>query len=392
MLIHLSKRCQYEYLPLRILFHTISAMVETLPQLDRTPEIITPQKELIIARDRGPCVGVNMALDITTEILDLVDGRESVYANHDPVHNDPILEEYKERGLVIEPEVQNVPPGSIFIFSAHGARPSLVTEAINRNLIPINVECTFVTKDRRYIGKAIQEGYYIIFLGSKTEDKETGKKNWHPEPIATLGDFDHSFFSLINIKSDTEIDETDVEEDDDKVEDIPLDKPIKVFNQTTLSTIQVVKRTKEISALLGVPLPLPEGICYATDNRQTSLREDVFGDSDKNPDKLIVIGSKTSNNTKELAEIGHGFINKENTYQIDTAEELQDQWFKEVTRVGLTSGASVLERFTEPVIEWFRKRGYEIKLEPSREKNASLRGPDLSELKTHLKQKYPETN
>lgn len=325
-------------------------------------------RELIIAGDMGPCGGVNMALKVTTEVLDLVEGRESVFANHDPVHNDPILEEYKSRGLVIEPDVTKVPEGGIYIFSAHGAPPSVVETARQNGLLTVNVECQFVNRARKRATEAISKGEHVVYFGAEN----------HPEPIAVQQDLPADGITFININSDERT-------------PLPHHKPIRVLSQTTLSTRRILERKEQLEEEMGRELPPIIGICTATDVRQKAVREGIFGDPESRPERLVVVGSKGSHNSHELTKIGIEHLGEGNAVQIDSASQLDEAWFSDVQRVGLTSGASVLDRFTEPVIEWFRKRGFTIKKLVGVERDLTFPGPDLTELKAHLQNKYGTT-
>ncbi len=322
-------------------------------------------KELIIAGDKGPCGGVNMALDTTTRVLDIVEGREAVYANHNPVHNDPILQEYKERGLVVEPDIESIPEGSIYILSAHGTPPSFMETAAKKGLLVVNVECQYVSKVRRRAESSIDKNEHVVYFGARN----------HPEPAAVLRDLDPNGYTFVDI-------------DDNGPTQIPDGTPIRVLNQTTLSTTAVYARRHRLETQLGIKLPEPIGICYATDNRQRAVRDGIFGDNNSRPDALVVVGSRDSHNSKELTKIGAEVLGADKAFQIDEAEELREEWFREATRVGLTSGASVLDRFTEPVIAWFKNKGYKINLLPSTERELMFKGPSIENLRAHLERKY----
>jgi 4-hydroxy-3-methylbut-2-en-1-yl diphosphate reductase len=340
-------------------------MLETLRDTQAPSEILKPQRELLIAGDRGPCGGVNMAIDTTFQVLDLVAGRENVYANNPPVHNKPIMEEFAQRGLIIEPDVNQLPQGSIYLLSAHGTPPSLTETASSLGLIVVNVECQYVSTVRRREESAIAKGQHVAYFGAKD----------HPEPQAVLKDLPPEGITFIDIHSD-------------EFTPIPHHRPVIVLNQTTLSTKDIQSRKRELEEELQRELPDPKGICYATDNRQNAVRFGLFGDLDKKADTLVVVGSSTSHNSQELKNIGVLELGEENSYLIDSPDELNEDWFRDSRIVGLTSGASVIDRYSEPVIEWFRERGFKLTLAPGKEKDLIFKGPSLEALRLHLSKKY----
>ncbi len=343
-------------------------MIEVLTETAPTPEIIGSKKELIIAGDKGPCGGVNMAIDTTFQVLDLVGGREKVYANNPPVHNDPILKEFEERKLEVEADVDKIPPGSIYLLSAHGTAPSLTETAKEKGLVVVNVECQYVSKVRRRAEDSISKGEYVIYFGASD----------HPEPRAIIKDLESTGgIKFVNIHND-------------EIIELPHHMPIRVLNQTTLSTEEIKKRKKSLEEELGREIPNPIGICYATDSRQIAVRNGIFGNPEKPVEALVVVGSTNSHNSKELRKIGSEILGEDHTFLVDKPDELREEWFEEVNRVGFTSGASVIDRFSEPVMAWFKDRGYRIDIEsvPSTEKELMFRGPDLTKLKQHLEIKY----
>lgn len=326
-----------------------------------TPEIYLPQKELIIAGDRGPCGGVNMAIDTTFQVLDLVNGRKPVYANNPPVHNDLILDEFKSRGLLIEPDLDNIPDESILLLSAHGTPPSLTETAKLKGIIVVNAECQYVSKVRRRAEGAITKVEHVIYFGAEG----------HPEPKAVLADLPADAITFVNIH-------------DQAAPILPHHGKIRVLNQTTLSTNEISKRKNLLEKETNTDLPDPIGICYATDNRQRAVREGIFGNPSKPIDRLVVVGSKTSHNSKELRNIGNETLGENYSYLVNGPQDLDEDQFRDATRVGLTSGASVMDKYTEPVIRWFKEKGYRLTFLQGTERELFFKGPSLEELKTHL--------
>lgn len=305
-----------------------------IPEVSRYPFSV---QETVVAGDLGQCGGVRMALKVTKDLLEYADGKIPIYANNAPVHNKLITEAFQAKGLVIEPEIDKILPNSIWILSAHGTSPEIVTKAKGKGILVVNVECPLVTRVRKEAARAEEKGEHVVYRGAKN----------HPEPSAILG-------GLKNPQSATFItDETDF-----STVRLPSERPIRVLNQTTLSTRGIkieIDKLRDLNP--GIKIPDPMGICYATDNRQDSLYG-IFSNPQKPIDFLVVVGSKNSHNSQELKNIGVGFLGKDKAVLVDSPDEINPVWFSEnIKRVGLTSGASVLDEYTIEILEWFRKRG-----------------------------------
>jgi len=310
--------------------------------IDRTPKqesIRSPYsvQEVVIAGVLGPCGGVRTAVKTTEIILDYVKKREPVYANNDPIHNRLITESFKARGLIIEPVIDRIPDGSIWITSAHGEDTNQVREANAKGLRKVKTECRLVTGVKTRAIQAEERGDLVVYRG--TTD--------HPEPRAIQSVIkEDANFIFVNEK--TELDQVS----------LPDNRPITVLNQTTLSTRGVIEEINVLRILYpDKKIPNPAGICYATDNRQDSLYE-LFSMGVKPIDFLIVVGSQNSHNSKELRKIGEDFLGEENSRLVDSPDDIDPAWFTgDIKRVGLTSGASALDDYTVANLEWFWNRG-----------------------------------
>lgn len=299
--------------------------------IDITPEVITkfPVEEILVAGNRGPCGGVNMALEAVNQVLNIVAGRETVYTNWDIVNNRPIMEELKSRGLVsFRNDWSLVPDETVVFFSAHGIPPYYHEIAKRKNLLVIDVTCQLVTRVHNLVKKADREGKHIIYIGV----------NRHPETVGVIGEVDPKNITLV--------------QDINDVENLRLsaNKNKVVYSQTTLLPDEVV----EIEQALQQEVPQTEvpnrlDICYAMFNRQAAVEQLL----QKGIDCLLVVGSKHSHNSQELRHKGEkaGIP----AFSVDRPEEIDIEWFTgNIRTVGLTAGASVLERFTEDVLSWFK--------------------------------------
>ena len=332
-------------------------------------------QEVVVAGDLGPCGGVRMALKVTKDLLEYADGRIPAYANNAPVHNKLITEAFQAQGLVIEPEVDKILPNSIWILSAHGTPPEIVAKAREKGILVVNVECPLVTKVRREAVRAEEKGEHLVYRGAKN----------HPEPRAILG-------GLRNPQSATFItDETDLRD-----VRLPTGTSIRVLNQTTLSTRGVKNEVNQLQTLNpGIEIPDPMGICYATDNRQDSLYG-LFSDPQRPIDFLVVVGSQNSHNSQELRNIGVGFLGEDKAVLVDSSADIDPVWFSEdIKRVGLTSGASVIDEYTVEVLEWFRRKSSRLtfligKEDDPRYEDLTFLAPkqDIAAVKNYINQKY----
>lgn len=323
--------------------------------------------ELVVAGDKGPCGGVNMAIATTREILEIVAQREPVFANNPPVHNDLVAEEFKSLGLIIEPNLDNIPERAILILSAHGTQPSVVERLREKNLV-VNTECQLVGRNRRNVQNAIQRGEIPLYFGV----------NGHPETQATIGDVKEQ---VIFVGSNSDLGEVE----------IPFGKKIRTVNQTTLSGRMVQGDADKLRDLNpDAQIEDPIGLCDATDNRQLAV-ESLFSDPQKPIDFLIVVGSPKSQNSQELRNIGSIFLGAERSRLINGPSDIDFSWFsKNIQRVGLTSGASVLDKYTDDVLKWFGSRGVIFTFLKGREKSLTFKKPeqDIEAIRQYIRQKY----
>lgn len=288
-------------------------------------------KEVLVSGNRGACGGVNMALEAVDQVLDIVDGREKVYTNWDIVNNTPIMEQLNLRGLVsVKNNWDLVPDGSVVFFSAHGVPPSFYQIAQEKRLHLIDATCQLVNRVHTLVKNAQRDGKHIVYVGVQN----------HPETVGVMGEIEN--ISLVEDMEDIE-----------KLE--LLGKSAVVYSQTTLSTAEIRQKLQKLKEKFpDIEIPSRLDICYAADNRQQAVDELI-----KLVDLLVIVGSKHSHNSEELRRIGERATMP--AFLIDSPLEIERQWFsKNIMRVGLSSGASVLEASTEKVLDWFRSQDIKI--------------------------------
>jgi len=279
---------------------------------------------VVLEQPRGFCAGVVRAIDIVDRALEKY-GRP-VYVRHEIVHNRHVVDGLKAKGAVFVEELSEVPEGALTVFSAHGVARSVVQEAKRRGLPVLDATCPLVSKVHAQGKHYVNKGRALVLIGHAG----------HPEVEGTMGQVTGPVYLVAN--------EADVD-----ALDLPLDAPLAYVTQTTLS----VDDTKNIIAALkarfsDVVGPDTADICYATQHRQSSVR-----DLCKVADMILVVGAKNSSNSNRLREIGveEGLP----SYLIADGSELDPAWLKGAEVIGLTAGASAPEELVLGVIDALRQ-------------------------------------
>jgi 4-hydroxy-3-methylbut-2-en-1-yl diphosphate reductase len=280
--------------------------------------------KVILAQPRGFCAGVVRAIEIVERALQKFG--PPVYVRHEIVHNKHVVESLKAKGARFVEDLSEVPPNAVTIFSAHGVAKSVEEEAASRNLPVLNATCPLVTKVHNQGKRYVAQGRRLILIGHAG----------HPEVEGTMGQIADPV-TLVQTEGDVA-----------KL-DIPPDTPVAYVTQTTLS----VDDTRGIIAALhsrftNIVGPETRDICYATQNRQTAVRE-----LSKLVDVILVVGAKNSSNSNRLREIGEEAGTP--SYLIADGSELDPSWFRNAKTVGITAGASAPEVLVEDVIDALRR-------------------------------------
>jgi 4-hydroxy-3-methylbut-2-enyl diphosphate reductase len=301
--------------------------------------------KVILAQPRGFCAGVVRAIEIVERALQKYG--PPVYVRHEIVHNKHVVESLKAKGARFVEELSEVPPNSVTIFSAHGVAKSVEDEASSRDLPVLNATCPLVTKvhnqGKRYVG----QGRKLILIGHAG----------HPEVEGTMGQISAP---VILVQNEADVARLDLAED----------TPVAYVTQTTLS----VDDTQGIIAALqrrfkDIVGPETRDICYATQNRQSAVRE-----LSKLVDVILVVGATNSSNSNRLREIG----SEEGvpSYLIADGSELDARWLAGATTVGITAGASAPEVLVEDVIDRLRRLGpVDVSVMSGREERIEFRLP-----------------
>jgi len=277
--------------------------------------------KIILANPRGFCAGVNMAIECLDKAISMFGS--NIYVYHEIVHNKYVVEKFTGQGVTFVDHIDEVPVGSILLYSAHGVSPEIRDQSRKRNLQTIDATCPLVTKVHLEAVKYARDGYHIVLIGHEG----------HDEVIGTMGEAPASI-TLV--------------EDPADVDRLSFEPGVKIayLTQTTLSVeeagrviVALKKRFPEIES------PPKEDICYATTNRQDAVKKLA-----QRSDVVIVLGSQNSSNSRRLQEIGASF-NKP-SHLIDGAEEMKREWFRDCSTVLITAGASAPEVVVQDCIRW----------------------------------------
>lgn len=284
----------------------------------RQPASIAAVK-ILLANPRGFCAGVRMAIQVVDEVLRAKG--PPIYVFHEIVHNRHVVDDFRRRGVVFVESIEDVPTGSIVVFSAHGVSPAVREAAARRNLRPVDATCPLVTKVHNEVVRYARDGYHIVFIGHRDHQEAIGTVGEAPDSITVVED-EHEAASV----------------------DLPTSKKLAYVTQTTLS---VTDAQRVIDALKKrfphIKPPPKDDICYATTNRQEAVS--VLSSE---ADLVLVVGSKNSSNSNRLVDRAKEAGTK--GFLIDDASELRDEWFEGVKTVLVTAGASAPDHLVEELI------------------------------------------
>ncbi|HWI78618.1 MAG TPA: 4-hydroxy-3-methylbut-2-enyl diphosphate reductase [Ramlibacter sp.] len=282
--------------------------------------------EILLAEPRGFCAGVDRAIEIVERALEKFG--PPIYVRHEIVHNTYVVDDLKAKGAIFIEELDDVPPGSTVVFSAHGVSKAVQAEARERGLDIFDATCPLVSKVHIEVAKLAREGYEFIMIGHKG----------HPEVEGTMGQVDHGIHLVEDVA------------DVASVRPAQADK-LALVTQTTLSVDDAAQiKTALRERFPNIREPKQQDICYATQNRQDAVKV-MSGQVDV----LIVVGSPTSSNSNRLAELARKL--GVDSYMVDNAGELKPEWLEGKARVGLTAGASAPEVLVEQVVARIKSLG-----------------------------------
>lgn len=290
-------------------------------------------KKIVLATPRGFCAGVDRAIHVVEKALEKFGA--PIYVRHEIVHNQFVVDTLKAKGVIFVDEVNEVPEGSVVIFSAHGVAEHIYADAEARHLQVLDASCPLVLKVHYSAKRHYNAGRHIILIGHAG----------HAEVEGTLGQLPEGAITLIRNEADI----ANVK--------VPEDKELAYITQTTLS----VAETRKIIEVLKNKFPKIIGpdagdLCYATGNRQAAVL-----DLCSKVDMLLVVGAKNSSNSSRLMELGLEQGIK--SHLIATVNDLDPTWFENIENVGISSGASAPEVLVQEVVDWIKQKFGPIEVE-----------------------------
>jgi 4-hydroxy-3-methylbut-2-enyl diphosphate reductase len=293
------------------------------PSRNPTP---APFAEIVLAGPRGFCAGVERAIEIVEQALEVVG--LPIYVRREIVHNRHVVEALREKGAVFVDELDEVPEGATVIFSAHGVSPAVREAATSRNLRVIDATCPLVTKVHLEAIRYARDGRTIVLVGHAD----------HDEVIGTLGEAPRRIVVIDSVE---------------EAERLVVEDPQKVayLTQTTLSVddtkavIEVLRR--RFPAILG---PSRDDICYATQNRQAAVKQLA-----NDVDLVLVLGAANSSNANRLREVAEALGTPARL--INDVRDIRPEWLEGCRRIGVTAGASTPEFLVREVVDYLGERG-----------------------------------
>lgn len=305
--------------------------------------------KIILANPRGFCAGVDRAITIVEQALEIFE--PPIYVRHEVVHNRHVVDGLRARGAEFVEELDQVPDGSIVIFSAHGVSKAVRDAAKDRGLKVFDATCPLVTKVHMEVTRASRRNHECVLIGHAG----------HPEVEGTMGQYFSEVGGIYLIESLDEVAKLEVKDPN----------TLHYMSQTTLSvddTAEIIDALRE--RFPNIQGPRKDDICYATQNRQDAVR-----DIAPEVDVMLVVGAKNSSNSNRLRELADKIGTP--AYLIDNADSIDPAWVAGAKAVGVTAGASAPEVLVQQVISRLQALGAEADIEErdGREENITFSIP-----------------
>ena len=282
--------------------------------------------DIVLAQPRGFCAGVDRAIEIVERALQIHGA--PIYVRHEIVHNKFVVDDLRQKGAVFVKELDEVPAGSIVIFSAHGVSKEVQAQAKRRSLEVFDATCPLVTKVHVEVAKMRQAGLEVIMIGHAG----------HPEVQGTLGQSPQGMYLVETVEDVHALVVKDPEQ-------------VAFVTQTTLSvddaaTVAQALRTR----FPGIKEPKKSDICYATQNRQDAVKLMA-----RDCQVVLVVGSPNSSNSNRLREVAERLGVP--AYLVEGPAAIDPQWLKGKERIGITAGASAPEVLVAEVVQRIKSLG-----------------------------------
>jgi 4-hydroxy-3-methylbut-2-enyl diphosphate reductase len=284
-------------------------------------------KRVLLLKPRGFCAGVVRAIDIVQIALDTFGA--PIYVRKEIVHNSYVVNDLAQKGAIFVNELDEVPAGARVIYSAHGVSPAVRERAKERGLKVVDATCPLVTKVHVEAIKFAKQGYSLVLVGHRDHEEVEGTQGEAPDVTQVVSTVEE-VAALV----------------------VPDPNKVAYLTQTTLSLdearymIEALKQ--KFPNIVG---PHAQDICYATENRQTAVKNVAHG-----ADLVLVVGSRNSSNSNRLVEVSENLGT--DSFLIDKADDIQPKWLEGVKTVAITAGASAPEILVQEVIAYLQDKGY----------------------------------
>ena len=283
-----------------------------------------PIRKVVLAKPRGFCAGVVRAIDIVERALDYFP--PPIYVFHEIVHNRYVVDNLSKRDVVFVERLEDVPDGSVCVFSAHGVSPQVVELAESKRLRVIDATCPLVTKVHLEAVRFARSGHSLVLIGHPG----------HEEVEGTMGEAPMQLVSSVEDVEHLEVENAD---------------KVMCLTQTTLSLDDVSEISEALKRKFPkLKTPAKDDICYATQNRQNAVKEMA-----ERVDVLLVVGSQNSSNSQRLREVSTAAGTP--AFLVNDERDIKPEWLKDAEVVGVTAGASAPEELVIRVLEHLRAMG-----------------------------------
>ena len=277
---------------------------------------------LKLAKKVGFCFGVRRAVKMAEKVLEK-EGK--AYSLGYIIHNKQVVEDLSKRGLEVIKSIDEADSG-VLVISSHGISPDIAGEISKRSLKLVDTTCPFVRNAQSSARSLGEEGYTVIIVGDVN----------HPEVKARY-DFAGKKAHVVKDVSGL------------KALKLKPDERVGILSQTTQSMVNFLGVVKAIIDVKPKDLRVFNTICKDAQVRQSAAR-----DISREVDLMLIVGGKNSANTKRLFEVCKKIIPK--SYLVETEDDLRSQWFRGVSVVGITSGASTPETIVRRVAKKIIRR------------------------------------
>ena len=282
--------------------------------------------DVLLAAPRGFCAGVDRAVQIVDKALETYG--KPVYVRHEIVHNKYVVDKLRQKGAIFVDELSDIPSKDFdrpVIFSAHGVPKTVPEEAARRNMFYLDATCPLVSKVHKEAQRHHKKGRQVILIGHKG----------HPEVIGTMGQLPDGAVILVEEKDE-------VAGLSGKIKDRSA---LAYCTQTTLSVDDTAEIVEElVRHFPEITAPVKGDICYATTNRQEAVK-----DIAPQVEAMMVIGAPNSSNSRRLVEVAVA-NGCDKAMLIQGRDDIQSDWLKDISTLGITAGASAPEELVESVI------------------------------------------